>query len=310
MSRGSLTLVVLVLAMGVGRSSIAMADNSTKNGKDLFLQGRAAFDEGKYDLARSYFEQSQAIDPAVGTLLNLAVCEERLSRLTAALAHLNAALAKADPTDGRRQLITGRLVELEKRTPRLTIRLAAPLASDVTISLDGTSIDHSALGTAMRVDPGSHALKCAAPSGARCAQEVAVREGEDAVADLIVTEPVAAPAPMPAPAPAPHPPEVTNRSSNVVPYVIGGIGVASLAAGLITAMAVINRKATVSEHCDASGGCDQQGLDAARSGKTLDVISTVTTLVGVAGIGTSAYLLLSPSGAKGPTVSWAISGSF
>jgi hypothetical protein len=309
MSRGSVAFAVLVLAMGVGGPSVALADAPAKDGKELFVQGRTAFNDGKYEVARSYFEQSQAIDPAVGTLLNLAVCEEKLGRLAAALGHLKEALVKVEPADNRRPLITERLADLEKRTPRLTVRSAKPLNSNVTVSLDGKPIEPAALGTAMRVDPGVRALKCAVPSGVLCAQTVTVREGEDAVAVLALTEPVASPPPVAVQSPAPPVSEVAPRSANALPYVIGGIGIASLAAGLITGMAVINRKATVSDHCDASG-CDQQGLDAARTGKTLEVISTVTTLVGVAGIGTSAYLLLVPSGGKGPTVACAISGSF
>src|SRR5260221_4429151 len=112
-------IVALVLAAGLGRSGSALADGST-NGEDLFLQGRSALNEGKFDLARSYFEQSQAIQPAVGPLLNLAACAEKLHLLRRAIDHLNEAMTKVAPTDKRAPLIRVRIAELEQRTPHLT----------------------------------------------------------------------------------------------------------------------------------------------------------------------------------------------
>ena len=54
--------------------------------EQLFREGREAMKRADYALACPSFERSLALDPALGTLLNLAVCEEKRGRLGQALA--------------------------------------------------------------------------------------------------------------------------------------------------------------------------------------------------------------------------------
>ncbi|MEO7330625.1 MAG: preprotein translocase subunit TatA, partial [Minicystis sp.] len=67
----------------------------------LFKEGRSAFDRHDFPTACAKFEQSQAADPAAGTLLNLALCEEKLGKLLPARAHAKEVLASLSPRDDR-----------------------------------------------------------------------------------------------------------------------------------------------------------------------------------------------------------------
>ena len=93
--------------------------------------------------------------------------------------------------------------------------------------------------------------------------------------------------------------ETSGRKTTA--YWIGGAGAASLTVGLVTGAMVIGKKGTISDHCDASGACDDAGLSAASSGKTLATVSTVTTVLGLAGLGVGAYFLLTPGDSSGPS---------
>src|SRR4051812_10098607 len=96
----------------------------------LFREGRIAFDKGDYPKACAKFEASQKSDPAVGTLLNLAVCEEKLGRIETARPHLHEVLSQLGPKDDRRAFAKGLLDKVEARFPRLTLTLAAGAAAD------------------------------------------------------------------------------------------------------------------------------------------------------------------------------------
>lgn len=119
----------------------------------------------------------------------------------------------------------------------------------------------------------------------------------------IAPPPQAAPTTPPAPAPTPNntppsPPDApsapTGRRTAV--YVAGGVGVAGLVLSGITGALVLGKKGVVDDHCgkaiqapDAKA-CDQTGLDAANSGNSMAVVSTIAFGVGLAGLGTAAVL--------------------
>jgi hypothetical protein len=282
-------VAVLITMLTMAVSVRAYAETSSANGEEFFQLGRAALSEGKYELALSYFEQSYEADPALGTLLNLAVCEEKLGRLAEALLHLDAALKTVPTMDKRRPLIVERLAELERRTPRLTIRVHPPIGKGTIVVLDSRPLDPTDLGRTIRVDPGRHKLTCAGSSGDRCALEFTIVEGENSTKNLAIsTSRPHAPSPVPAIENRRSPPE---RRTPVLAYGLGAFGIASIAAGLATGVVVIQKKQVVEEHCDADG-CDPTGVDAADSGKTFSQIATVLTGLGVVAVGSSVYLMV------------------
>jgi hypothetical protein len=76
-------------------------------------------------------------------------------------------------------------------------------------------------------------------------------------------------------------------------YVLGGVGIAGLVTGAVAGALVLQKKGVVEEHCDADKRCDDEGIDATQSGKTLGVVTTVGLVSGVVGLGAGAYLILS-----------------
>src|SRR4051812_13667011 len=69
-----------VLAMAIARP--ARAD--IKDAEELFRQGKAEMAKGSYERACPMFAESYKQDPAMGTLLNLALCHEAIGRIATA----------------------------------------------------------------------------------------------------------------------------------------------------------------------------------------------------------------------------------
>jgi hypothetical protein len=55
--------------------------------------------------------------------------------------------------------------------------------------------------------------------------------------------------------------------------------------GIVTGVMTMGRKSTVEENC-VDSLCNQAGVDAADSGRTLSAVSTATFVVGLAALGT------------------------
>ena len=299
----------------------------------LFEQGRAAVRAGDLGKALERFEQSQRLDPAVGTLLNIADCEEKLGKLASAWTHLRQAIDQMKADDDRLGPIKKRIVALEPRLPRLTIALAQGTPSFTKVTRDDVELAGPQLGTEQPVDPGKHQVTVAAPGHRRRVfrvelkvaehKSLTVEPGDEEAAPVVVAVPPAAapavsaaqpvpeaPAPAPAaeaprdnlaPSASPAPPSdhdsVGRSSTSASPlgYWIGGAGAVSLAVGLGAGAMVFSKKSTQNDHCDAAKVCDQEGLDAASSARTFATVSTVASVVGLAGIGVGAYLLLTRS---------------
>jgi len=118
-----------VITMAAARRVAAQAPPAPSDTSDeLFRRGRVATQDGDCKTALPFFEQSQRLEPAVGTLLNMAVCEEKLALPTAARAHLAEALVLASPDDPRRGLIQERMAKLDLEIGH-TVDAPAPPAS-------------------------------------------------------------------------------------------------------------------------------------------------------------------------------------
>src|SRR5258706_15138092 len=63
----------------------------------LFRQGRQAMEAKNYADACQKFAESQKLDPAAGTAMNLATCEEKLGKLASAWQHWKEALDALPP---------------------------------------------------------------------------------------------------------------------------------------------------------------------------------------------------------------------
>src|SRR5690606_27555049 len=87
----------------------------------LFQKGRVAMDREDFDAACQMFEESFVLDPAVGTVMNLAVCEERRGHLARSWERWHQALDLLDEDDERVSYAVLQMEAVEVRLAHLTI---------------------------------------------------------------------------------------------------------------------------------------------------------------------------------------------
>jgi hypothetical protein len=267
----ALVLAVLLVAGAARGDDAATADA-------LFREGRAALARGDYEEATRRFAESERLQPAPGTRLNLATAESHTGRLSSAWEHARASRDELPPTDERRAVAQKLFEELDLRVPRLTLRSVGALPPGARIFLDGTELREGSLGVALPLDPGLHRVLITAPERLDLPILVTLRETQHEALEIRLGEPAqrAIPAPPP-PSPLRPLPSSPLRPIGMATTAIGGVTL--LASGVLGALAV-GQDGVVGNHCDARG-CDDRGLEASRTGRAFATASTVTAISGL-----------------------------
>ena len=136
-------LMALLLLLGAGSASAG----DPVSAEALFREGRAAMSRGEHALACQRFAESQRLDPAAGTLLNLGECKERLGKTASAWQHYREA-ADLLTGDERRELALARIGAIEPNLARLTVHLAGDAPAGSTAARDGTELGPASIGAA------------------------------------------------------------------------------------------------------------------------------------------------------------------
>lgn len=133
----------------------------------LFQQGLELMDKGDFAAACPKLEESYAQDAATGTLLALALCQERSGLTASAWATYSEVLARAkrDGRQDREQSAREKIQALEPLLSRLTIEVDASTAAaqGLVVKRDGVSIGRAAWGAPSPIDPGDHVVDASAP---------------------------------------------------------------------------------------------------------------------------------------------------
>ena len=163
MRRGTVGLGALLAILAAVPVPAARAQTSAA-AELAFREGRELMNQGRYREACPKFAESQRLDPAPGTQLNLADCYEKMGRTATAWETFRAAEAAANEA-GQRDFASEarkRAEALQPRLSKLTLTAAEPVAG-LEVTLDGKPVT-ALLGSAAPVDPGDHQVAAAAPS--------------------------------------------------------------------------------------------------------------------------------------------------
>jgi hypothetical protein len=304
--RLALAPALLVVATLASPAAAQTSPADQALGTALFKDGRALLAAGKIDEACPKLAQSYALDPGLGTLLNLAVCHEKQGKIASAWGELNAAkdLAARTKEEARFKFASEQASVLEARLARLVVHPVGP-AEGLSLHLDGRDVGTAGFGTAMPLDPGDHRVEITAPGKRAFSMIVKLDPGPSSktidvpvLVDDSAPPPVVAPAPAaappivaPAPAPALPPPAVTETASRSTPrfaagLAVGGLGLAGIAVGAYFGAHTFQQKSAIGTHCTPSGDCDQTGFTLqqdAHSSATISTIAVAAGLVAVAG---------------------------
>jgi len=250
----------LLLGLGVGLTSVLLLvqpryawAQQRAAAEMLFEEGRQAMEAKDFDTACAKFEESNRLDAASGTTLNLAHCEERRGHVASAWERYRAAVRLLAEGDRRREFAKNKVRQLEPLVPHLTIELSPDAPPETQVSRNGKTLTAS-LGVPLPLDPGDYTITAMAPGRLSADYEATLEESEQKSITVEPGEPVAD--------------ESTTAETKIIVqkdegatartlgYVFGGIGVASLAgAGLFGYLAYQNAQ-TMKNDCDVNAQGD------------------------------------------------------
>jgi hypothetical protein len=292
----SRAFTALLFAATTALSAPAWSQPSDSAGAEtLFREGRELVTRGDFSGACAKFRESNRLDPAVGTVFNIADCEERLGHLAQAWTLFQEVVQKLPESDERHAIAARRAAALEPRLPRLTLRLAASAPAGTRVTRDGIELGSASFGSALPLDPGTHRLLVAADGREEKAFVVTLGERETRELEVM-------PGPARTQGPVAPPPVESSSGSGrkTLGYVLAGVGVAGLVTGIVAGVLVLGDQSTVDENCDADKRCNAEGLDAAEHGKTFGIVTTVGLVTGAVGLGAGTYLILSAAPSSDP----------
>jgi hypothetical protein len=313
----SLTALGVCIAV-VATTSHARADAPSANeaaAEALFTAAKALMVDGQDAAACPKLAESQRLDPGTGTLLMLALCDERTGRTASAWEEYREALARAERErrPDRAELARRHVASLEPRLVRVHVRLAEEDASlpGLEVRRDGEPM--TSLGPTP-MDPGAHVFEVFAVGERRWAVTVTVG-GEPAEQEVLVPKLRLAPAPPAAPAAAPpvapplrepEPPRVAAHGATVDGLRLGAYGAAALALagiaiGSFYGVRAIDQRRDAERLCPAYP-CAPGAAGANDAAKAAAITSNIAfAAAGVSALGALTFVLLDGGAARGST---------
>ena len=274
----------------------------------LFRDAQLLVQKGQLAEGCAKFAESQALDPANGTLLNLALCHEKEGRVATAYRELQELLAimqnSKNPDDRERSRVaTERIRQLEKKVPRVVFDIAA-LPKDASLTVDGEKINDPAYP--VLIDPGRHTVVASADKKKPRETPFEVKDvGPTTVAIEALEDdapppppPVAPPPSRPAPAPPPEPSFWSGQ--RVLGAGIAGAGLVGIGLGAVFGLETFSTRDERDRHC-AGTVCDAEGIRLHDEAGTSATISTIAFGAGAVALAAGAYLFVTAPRANAPS---------
>ena len=318
---GALIAAALIAATRPARADVTAADKATAEA--LFEHGKGLMKEGHFGEACSKFQESQRIDPGLGTMLYLADCFEKNGQTASAWGQFLEAVAAAKTAGqaDREKKARDRASALEGRLNRLSITILP--GADVVgfeVKRDGVVVTKATFGTALPLDPGEHTIEAAAPGKKPWSTKVRIDQANLASVSLVVPvledaprpatepskgEPLPARPPEPSrflinepgrPAPrAQAPPLIARETSSparVVGGVLLGVGLGVVGVGGILGTLALLKNSEAEPNCHVNNWCTPAGADARNAALGLATDANITIVAGAAAFTTGLVLLL------------------
>jgi hypothetical protein len=297
--------------MSISAASLPAFAQDVAGAEVLFQEGRRLMEAKDYAGACAKFEASQRAAPAVGTLLNLAECFEKRNMVASAWLTFRSAVSEAQRVGraDREALARERAALLEKRVPKVTI--TAPRTPGLVVKRDDVVVDPALFGTPVPVDLGTHTITATAPRKQTWSTQVSITvEGSvsqvaiPSLQDVAITQETEAELALEQPPPPPKEEGALRLSTSegssqrTIGSIVGGVGLAGLAAGGIFGLGASSKWSDAKEHCRGTL-CDREGVTLRDDATSSATLSTVFFIAG--GVATAAGIVLvvtAPRGTK------------
>lgn len=288
----------LAVIMGFAATN-ALAQPSPEDkavAESLFRDGRRMMDEGKFKEACRKLEESQRLDPADGTLLNLAVCHEKEGRVATAWGEFMTALttARRDGRSDRESLSREHIQAIEPTLPRLFIEVPQTVrVPGLKVLRNGTPLQQGAWDTAIPIDPGEVEIEAQAPDYKPWKAKLSIGLGKT---DRVTIPKLVKAPPAPKPSGSAFigvPPPPDSGAQKITGLVLGGVGIAAVGVGSYFGIRASSKRSDSDNGCQVVNGkeqCSQRAVDLNEEARTSARIADVSIGLGVVALAAGAYL--------------------
>lgn len=328
-----------------GAPGHAAADDS---GVALKAQARALFEEAKklvaaskYPEACPKFQESQRLDPGIGTKFYLADCLEHVNRYASAwVLYLEVSEEAGDANmKERAEYAKKRADALQPKLTRMKVVLADDVKSipGIEVRRDGVVLQAGQWDSALPVDGGKHTIEVGAP-GKRTWQTTVEASGEGATVTVtipalkddiqVVTQPAgsgsasagpaasgaptagasagpsAAPTAVPSGSAGPEtPPESGMGAQRILGLAAAGLGVVAVGVGAGFGAVTLSKVGDAKAHCSGASPdvCDAQGVALMNDAKTTSSVADVGLIAGGVLVAAGVVLFVTGGPAKPKT---------
>lgn len=272
----------IAFAMLVALPRLAAAEDNVAKADALFAEGIKLRDSN-LELACAKFGESLQLNPqAIGTLLNVALCDEKLGRIASSLRRFEEARQRAIELrfPEHRKAAEEKIAALTPEVPHLAFKFAKQPPPQTKVVVDDHVVAASDLDD-LRVDPGEHVVTVSAPGRITFQTLITIAQRQRLDVEVpALAKPVTSSRPM-----------------------LGKIVLAGGGAMLVTG-AVLGYVAHLryeDQFTDTSGSpckelmnqppqCTPEGFSAVGRARTLGNVGTILSVVGIAAIAAGSYL--------------------
>lgn len=288
-------------ARGEAPKTQVSADNAAA-AEALFNQGRTLAEKGNYAEACPKFAESQKLDPASGTLMNLGDCYEKVGKFASAWATYREAIAESNKVGNKQRERDAKTLadRVEPKLSYLTIRVPdASVVPGLAIKRDDLPVDRAQWGTAIPTDPGEHRVVAEAPGHSPWTARVDV--GQAARREVQVP-------PLEVLPEAPE--EDRGKGQRTLGFIVGGVGLAGVAVGGVFGLLAINQRSQAKDlGCTDVDCATPEAKSKNDSALTSANVSTVAFIAGGVVAGAGLMLVLTAPG-RAPSPAAAASRPF
>ncbi|MEO8875558.1 MAG: tetratricopeptide repeat protein [Polyangiaceae bacterium] len=317
---GALALISLLGLAGVCRADSQDDKAAAQAAYDL---GRKLSLAGNFAEACPKFEESEKLDPGLGTMLFLADCYEKTGKTASAWGEFREAEAIAlKQSDARQKVAHDRASALEPRLSRVLIKVESANQLDgLYVTRDGVEIGQGVWNTPLPIDPGPHDIAASATGHKTWTEHVEIATNgttTTVVVPRLLEEPNAVAVGNPAVLPTKNqnpstqtpdqPPQSDGKTQRLVGVAAAGVGVVAAGFGTVFGLMASSKlsDSNADGHCGGSNhsgvnGCDATGVQARSDAGDDATISTIAFVAsGVLIAGGAVLYFTAPHGKKSP----------
>lgn len=283
----------------------------------LFREGRELIKANRVEAACRKFEESYRLEPAPGTMLNMAHCHMLEGRVATAWTefHRVATDARRSGHRDRERIAMESIAKLEQRLPKIVIRVEQqPDRDRIRIRRNATLLRQAAWGTETPIDPGPVLIEVSGDGFVMWTKSYEAVEGELLTVTVPVldrrpsTEVLSVPAPRPRPV-VPEPParrvDGGSSSQRTAGIVLGAAGLVSVGTGAYFGVRALQEQGDAEDACPVVNGverCTDEGVRSNDEAWRAARIANVGIGVGLVAVAAGTYLYLDGQSSEAPEV--------